>query len=68
MHRLGRALGATSRAAADRRTALEITDAFRRIVPDDPVRYDFSLTRLGIRADASEEEWFGEGDKVKSAK
>jgi len=24
---------------------------FRCIAPDDPVRYDFSLTRLGIRED-----------------
>ena len=32
--------------------ALEITAAFRRFAPDDPVRYDFALTRLGIRPDA----------------
>jgi len=34
------------------RTAMEITDAFRAMAPEDPVRYDFSLTRLGIRDDA----------------
>ena len=34
------------------RTALQITDAFREIAPHDPVRYDFALTRLGIRKDA----------------
>ena len=51
MHRIGLALGATRRKAADMRTALEITDAFRRILPEDPVRYDFALTRLGIRSD-----------------
>ncbi|MDY7010984.1 MAG: TIGR02757 family protein [Planctomycetota bacterium] len=51
MHRIGLALGATRRKTADMRTALEITDAFRRISPDDPVRYDFALTRLGIRSD-----------------
>ncbi len=51
MHRIGLALGATRRKAADMRTALEITDAFRRISPEDPVRYDFALTRLGIRSD-----------------
>ncbi|MBI2606310.1 MAG: TIGR02757 family protein [Deltaproteobacteria bacterium] len=28
--------------------ALEITDRLRAISPDDPVRYDFALTRLGI--------------------
>ncbi len=49
MHRICRALGLTRREAADLRTAVEITHAFRRFAPDDPVRYDFALTRLGIR-------------------
>ncbi len=52
MHRIGIRLGLTSRNQADMCTALEITASFRKIVPDDPVRYDFSLTRLGIRKDA----------------
>ena len=51
LHRLAAKLGATRRRSADRTTALEITEAFRRIRPDDPVRYDFALTRLGIRPD-----------------
>jgi len=51
MHRIGLGLGATRRKSADIRTALEITAAFRVIVPDDPVRYDFALTRLGIRGE-----------------
>ncbi len=51
MYKIGLVLGATRRKAADMRTALEITDAFRRISPEDPVRYDFALTRLGIRSD-----------------
>lgn len=51
MHKIALALGMTTRKAADMRTALEITAAFRRIRPDDPVRYDFALTRLGIRDD-----------------
>ena len=29
-----------------------MTGAFRRWAPGDPVRYDFALTRFGIRADA----------------
>lgn len=49
MHRIGRALGMTGRKQADLRAALEITDAFRKICPEDPVRYDFALTRLGMR-------------------
>ena len=49
MLRIAGALGFTSRKQADRRTVEEITEAFRRIRPDDPARYDFSLTRMGIR-------------------
>jgi uncharacterized protein (TIGR02757 family) len=52
MHRICRSLGLTQRRHADLRTALEVTEGFRRMVPDDPVRYDFALTRLGIRDDA----------------
>jgi len=52
MHRIGLMFNLTRRRQADMRTALEITHAFRRIAPDDPVRYDFALTRLGIREDA----------------
>ncbi|MFH1730557.1 MAG: TIGR02757 family protein [Planctomycetota bacterium] len=52
MHRVGRALGFTRRSQAGWRTAAEVTAAFREIAPDDPVRYDFALTRLGIRGDA----------------
>jgi uncharacterized protein (TIGR02757 family) len=51
MHRIGLALGLTGRKQANLATAIEITGAFRRICPEDPVRYDFVLTRLGIRKD-----------------
>lgn len=51
MHRIGLALGFTDRRQPDIKTAREITDAFREIAPHDPVKYDFSLTRLGIRRD-----------------
>ncbi|HOX39764.1 MAG TPA: TIGR02757 family protein [Candidatus Brocadiia bacterium] len=51
LHRISRALGMTQRKQADMRAALEVTEGFRGIVPDDPVRYDFVLTRLGIRGD-----------------
>ena len=33
------------------KTALEITKGFAEIVPHDPVKYDFALTRFGIRDD-----------------
>jgi uncharacterized protein (TIGR02757 family) len=55
MHRIAIRLGLTSRNQADMRTALEITAGFRKILPDDPVKYDFALTRLGIRKDADPE-------------
>ncbi len=48
MHKTALKLGLTSRKQADMGTALEITEAFRKIEPEDPVKYDFCLTRLGI--------------------
>lgn len=48
MHRIGLALGLTTRKQPAMRAALEITAGYREVVPDDPVRYDFALTRLGI--------------------
>jgi len=58
MHKIGLALGFTRRAQADMKTALEITAAFGKIRPDDPVRYDFALTRLGIRNDLDKKAFF----------
>ena len=55
MHRIGLRLGGTARRQADLKAALEVTRMFRWISPDDPVRYDFSLTRLGIREDTDME-------------
>ena len=54
-HRIARLLGLTSRNAADARAMLEVTAAFRMLRPDDPVRYDFCLTRLGIRTDTDQD-------------
>lgn len=51
MFRLSRLLGFTARKTPDMKAALEITRVFREFCPDDPLRYDFSLTRLGIRTD-----------------
>jgi len=52
MHRICLLLGLTTRKQANMATALEVTEGFRALAPEDPVRYDFSLTRLGIRRDA----------------
>ena len=39
----------SKRKQPDMKTALEVTAGFARFVPEDPVRYDFVLTRPGIR-------------------
>lgn len=51
LHRAARRLGLTRRRSADLQTALEVTAAFRRFCPEDPVRWDFSLTRAGMAAE-----------------
>jgi len=53
MHRIARAMRLTTRKAPDGRCAMEITRAFAAVRPDDPVRYDFSLTRMGIHPDVA---------------
>jgi len=58
MHRVSRQLGLTSRKQADLKSALEITGFFRGLVPEDPVRYDFALTRPGIRPELEPETVF----------
>jgi uncharacterized protein (TIGR02757 family) len=64
MYRTGLALGMTARRQAGLRTALEITEGFRRIAPRDPVRYDFSLTRLGIRTGVSLDDFLARIDEM----
>lgn len=51
LHRIARKLKLTRRNAADITAALEITRAFKKCCPHDPVKYDFCLTRFGIRDD-----------------
>ena len=53
MHQAGVMLGFTRRKNADLITALDITEGFRKISKNDPVRYDFCLTRFGIRREMS---------------
>ena len=50
MHRISALYGFTQRKQADIKTALEVTEAFKKYAPDDPVKYDFALTRLGIQS------------------
>ncbi len=49
MFQVAKQMGLTKRKDTSMKTALEITAAFREVSPLDPVRYDFSLTRAGIR-------------------
>jgi len=58
MHRIGQKLGFTARKQTDIRTAMEITSGFKQLIPEDPVRYDFVLTRLGIRKDLCGKDYF----------
>lgn len=51
-------LGLTHRKQADVLTAIQITSAFRAIEPNDPVKYDFAISRLGIRNDLSPNSFF----------
>lgn len=53
MYRIARGLGFVKRKAADGKAAIEATEGFRAFRPDDPVRYDFALTRFGIRTGLS---------------
>ena len=50
MFNISRQLGFTNRKQADLKTAIEITEGFKKICPEDPAKYDFVLTRFGIRA------------------
>jgi len=43
-----RYLGLTARRTPSWKMAEDITERLRRLAPEDPVRYDFALTRLGI--------------------
>jgi uncharacterized protein (TIGR02757 family) len=46
--RISKCLGLTDRAAADWKTALDITASLKVLDPDDPLKYDFALCHQGI--------------------
>jgi uncharacterized protein (TIGR02757 family) len=58
MMQISRILGFTARKAADLKTAIEITNALKVYDSADPVRFDFSLTRLGIHPDLNYDELY----------
>ncbi len=48
IHKIGLNFGFTRRITSSIMTAWEITEGFRKINPEDPLKYDFALTRPGI--------------------
>ena len=55
INRLCTSMGMSTRKSADLKTTREITGFFRSISPEDPVKYDFALTRLSMRRDEDQE-------------
>jgi len=54
MHGTALELGLTKRTQADLKTAIDITNSLARFCPEDPVKFDFALTRPGIWANFGE--------------
>lgn len=48
MYSTGCRMGLIGQKSPSLRATMEMTEAFRCISPEDPVKYDFALTRLGI--------------------
>jgi uncharacterized protein (TIGR02757 family) len=56
MFRIATGFGFVTRKSADGLAAAQATEGFGKLRPDDPARYDFALTRFGIRTGMSVEE------------
>ncbi|MDC7125556.1 MAG: TIGR02757 family protein [Spirochaetales bacterium] len=54
--KVGKYLALTERKSADLKTAIEITENLKKFDSEDPVKYDFSMSRIGIHPDLSYEE------------
>ena len=48
MSRISSILGFSSRKQSDLKAVLEVTESLKKIDKNDPIRYDFALTRIGI--------------------
>ncbi|MCX5718104.1 MAG: TIGR02757 family protein [Nitrospirae bacterium] len=46
--KISRCLGFTKRKSQDWKMAVEITDALKKLDPDDPLKYDFAMCHYGI--------------------
>jgi len=50
MYRIALEHKLTERKQADMTSAVQITNSFKKFCPEDPVKYDFALTRLGMKS------------------
>ena len=57
MFKVAKSFRMTKRKNPDGRAALEMTNVCKKMVPDDPLKFDFALTRLGIRTEMNLEEF-----------
>ncbi|MFP4067864.1 MAG: TIGR02757 family protein [Spirochaetaceae bacterium] len=55
MHRICTVLGLIARRNADEKATVAATEFFRTLDPTDPVRFDFSLSRMGIHPQVARE-------------
>jgi uncharacterized protein (TIGR02757 family) len=60
MIRICQELGLVTRKTPDMVTANQATRSFRLIAPQDPTKYDFTLTRFGIRPDLKMSDLLGQ--------
>lgn len=60
-HRIARRAGWTSRKSADLKTVREVSGALTGLNPGDPVKYDFALSRFGIRSNLNLDLLFNPG-------
>lgn len=51
--KIGRLLKLTNRKSADLKTAIDITTKLKELDANDPVKYDFSMSRIGIHPELS---------------
>ena len=56
IYQISKILGFTTRKSADIKTALEISNCLKKYDSKDPIRFDFSLSRLGIHPDLNYKE------------
>ncbi|MCK5249551.1 MAG: DUF2400 family protein, partial [Spirochaetaceae bacterium] len=49
-YRIALRAGWTRRKSADMKTVREVSAALSAMNPEDPIRYDFALSRFGIRS------------------